>query len=223
MPKRNDLRQRFLLALGFLSLANLAFLGLRVLITGSGRYWFVPENLALAWFNLLLAGVLVDELKHRRWLSWQNLALTIGWLLFLPNAWYVLTDFIHVFPNGEISQLFDIVLISLLVFTGFTLGIASLFLVHRELLARLSLLKGWLFIEAAVLISSFAVYLGRDLRWNSWDVITNPGSVLVNVSDRIVDPFGSPRALNVTLLFFILVNVIYLAFWLFSHPVKFKR
>ena len=199
-------------------MACLVFLGLRVLVTGTVRYWFVPENLALAWLSLFFAGLLVDNLKKYRWASWQNLGLTLGWLIFLPNTWYVLTDYIHVFPNGEISQLFDLVLISLLVFTGFILGIASLFLVHRELLKRLSLSRSWLLIEGAILMSSFAIYLGRDLRWNSWDVITNPSGVILNVSDRIIDPFGNTRALNVTLLFFALINVVYLAFWIFSWP-----
>jgi uncharacterized membrane protein len=195
-------------------------LGFRVLLTGTVRYWFVPENLVLAWIGLFLAWLLTKELKNRRWLSWQNLGLTVLWLVFLPNTWYVLTDYIHVVPTGEISQLFDIVLMSLLVFTGFILGFTSLFLIHRELLRRIGGLKSYLLIELAIFTSSFAIYLGRDLRWNSWDVIKNPGGVLVNVSDRIADPFGSPRALNVTLLFFLMISVIYLAFWLFSRPAS---
>ncbi len=218
------LRRRFLLAAGLLTGADIAFLLLRVLITGTGRYWFVPENLALAWISFGLAWLLVRNLKKQRWLSWQNIGLTTLWLLFLPNAWYVLTDFIHVFPNGEISQLFDIILIFLLVLNGFALGIAGLFLVQRQLLARRGLADSWLFVEAAILISSFAVYLGRDLRWNSWDIIANPSGLLFNVSDRIVDPFGSQRALNITLLFFILINVAYGAFWIFTwEPTPTKK
>jgi uncharacterized membrane protein len=223
MLKGGELKQRFLLVAGLLSAACLAFLGLRVLVTGTVRYWFVPENLTLAWLSLFFASLLVDRLKKQRWASWQNLGLTLGWLIFLPNTWYVLTDYVHVYPNGEISQLFDIVLISLLVFTGFILGVASLFLVHRELLKRVKLSRSWILIEGAILLSSFAIYLGRDLRWNSWDVITNPGGVILNVSDRIIDPFGNPRALNITFLFFVLINVIYLAFCIFSWPTTNRR
>jgi uncharacterized membrane protein len=219
MSHQPDLKTRYLLSVGLLSAAAIFFLGLRIILSGTARYWFVPENLALAWISLFLAWLLGKELKNRRWLSWQNLLLSFLWVIFLPNTWYVLTDFVHIYPNGEVSQIFDIVLMSLLVFTGFILGLTSLFLVHRQLLARLSQLKSYVLVELAILVSSFAVYLGRDLRWNSWDVIKNPGGLLVNVSDRITDPFGSPRALNVTVLFFILINVIYLAFWIFSRPV----
>jgi uncharacterized membrane protein len=209
---------RYLMSVGLLSAAAILLLGFRVLLSGTVRYWFVPENLALAWIALFLAWLLTKELKNRRWLSWQNLGLTLLWLLFLPNTWYVLTDYIHVFPNGEVSQLFDIILISLLVFTGFILGFTNLFLIHRQLLHRAGALKSYLLIELSIFTSSFAIYLGRDLRWNSWDVIKNPGGVLVNVSDRIADPFGSQRALNVTFLFFMLISLIYLAFWILSRP-----
>jgi uncharacterized membrane protein len=212
------LRSRFLAAAGLLSGAAVVLLLFRILLTGSTRYWFIPENLALAWLSLVYAAALSKELKNRRWLSWQNLAITALWLLFVPNTWYVLTDFIHVYPNGEISQLFDIVLMFLLVINGFMLGIASTFIVHRELIHRLSRLKSYALVELAILTSSFAIYLGRDLRWNSWDVIKDPGGLLINVSDRLSDPLGSSRALNVTLLFFVLINVVYGAFWLFTRP-----
>jgi uncharacterized membrane protein len=213
-----DLRARFLAAAGLLSGAALVLLLLRILLTGSVRYWFIPENLALAWLSLVYAAALSRELKNRRWLSWQNLSITLLWLLFLPNTWYVLTDFIHIYPNGEISQLFDIVLMCLLVICGFILGIASLFIIHRELIHRISRLKSYALVELAILSSSFAIYLGRDLRWNSWDVIRDPGGLLINVSDRLSDPLGNPRALNVTLLFFVLISVVYGAFWIFTRP-----
>ena len=113
-------------------------------------------------------------------------------------------------------------MMSLLVFTGFILGFASLFLVHRELLSRFKAAKSYAIVEAVILVCSFAIYLGRDLRWNSWDVISNPG-VIVNVSDSIADPLGNPRPVNVTLLFFILISVLYAAFWIITYPTKPKR
>jgi uncharacterized membrane protein len=214
--------KRFLIAVGLLSLTDLALWVFRVLLTGTSRYSFIPWKLFLAWISLVVAILLVRTLRHFRWRSWRNILLSLLWLAFLPNAWYVLTDFVHITPNGEISQLYDIVLMSLLVFTGFILGFASLFLVHRELLARLKALNSYAIVEAAILISSFAVYLGRDLRWNSWDVISNPG-VIVNVSDNIPDPLGNPRAFNVTVLFFILISALYLAFWIVTYPSKHRR
>lgn len=218
MRRHSDLKGRYLISVGLLSAAAILLLGFRVLLTGTVRYWFIPENLVLAWIAVFLAWLLTKELKNRRWFSWQNFGLTVLWLMFLPNTWYVLTDYIHIFPNGEVSQLFDIVLMSLLVFSGFILGFTSLFLIHRELLRRIGAVRSYLLIELAIFTSSFAIYLGRDLRWNSWDVIKNPGGVLVNVSDRVTDPLGSQRALNVTLLFFMLISLVYFSFWILSRP-----
>ena len=223
MARAPDVKGRFFLAAGLLSVATIFLLSFRVLLSGTTRYWFIPENLLLAWVALFMAWLLCNNLNNQRWLSWKNLLLTFLWLIFLPNTWYVLTDFVHIYPNGEVSQIFDIVLMGLLFLTGFSLGIASLFLVHSELTKRLSLLKSYAFAELAILLSSFAVYLGRDLRWNSWDVVKNPGGLVVNVSDRIVDPFGNPRALNVTLLFFFIVSVVYAAFWILSQPLTSTR
>jgi uncharacterized membrane protein len=211
-------QKRFSLAVGMLTVADVVLLIFRMMLTGTHTYSFIPWNLFLAWLSFIIAGVLARSLEHSHWSSLKNILLSILWLGFLPNTWYVLTDFIHVAPTAEISQLYDIVLVSLLVFIGFILGFASLFMVHRELLKRYSVGISYGIIEAVILFSSFAIYIGRDLRWNTWDVISNPGGLIVNVSDRLIDPFGSPRALNVTLLFFTLLSLLYLAFWIFTYP-----
>ena len=89
----------------------------------------------------------------------------------------------------------------LLVIIGFMLGTASLFLVHRELSKRLSAPRSWLLVELVVLASSFAIFLGRDLRWNSWDIIVNPGDVAADILDRVFNPFDHFGTWAVTLLF----------------------
>jgi uncharacterized membrane protein len=214
---------RFVQGLALLNGVCILLFIVRVLATGTFRYFFVPGNLALAWLSLAFAWLLVNQLKVRRWLSWQNLSLSILWLIFLPNSWYVLTDFIHVKPTGEVSQLYDIVLISNLVICGFIAGFASLYLVHLQLRKRLGERVSAELVAAIILVSSFAIYLGRALRWSSWDVVTDPGGIILNVSDRILDPFGYPRALNITGLFFVTLGSIYLAIWLFLPPDRLTK
>lgn len=222
MELLTEVEKRYLKALGLLSGLTLALFIIRLAATQAGRYLFLPENLILAWLPLLFGWLLVNHLKLERWRSWRNIALTLLWLFSLPNAWYVLTDFIHVYPTGEISQLYDIVLIFSLAITGLTLGFTSLYLVHKQLLSRLTARECFLLAETVILISSFAIYMGRILRWNSWDAVTNPG-VLLNVSDRIVDPLGNPRTINITGLFFVLLSVLYIAIWLVMGPRKKPR
>ena len=142
----------------------LVFLLGRYLISGAGRFWFIPGNLALAWLGLIFGWLLAKELSERRWKSWKALVLGILWIVFLPNTWYVLTDFVHVTSTGEVSELYDIVTMTLLVIVGFILGFTSLYLVHKQLLKRFSELKSILLVLAVILITSFGIYLGRDLR-----------------------------------------------------------
>jgi uncharacterized membrane protein len=213
-------RQEIRLAQGLALLSAVCVLlyVVRVLATGTFRYYFVPGNLALAWLSLIFAWLLVNQLKVRRWLSWQNVGLSLLWFIFLPNSWYVLTDFIHVQPTGEVSQLYDIVLICMLVLCGFIAGFASLYLVHIELRKRLGERISAELAAAIIFAASFAIYLGRALRWNSWDVIKDPTGIVLNVSDRLFDPLGYPRSINITGLFFVLIGSIYLAIWLFLAP-----
>ena len=215
----SGVEKRFLQTLGILSALCLGLFVFRLLATGVSRYWFVPENLLLAWLALFFGWVLVQQLQSRGWRNWQSLVLTGLWLLFLPNAWYVMTDFIHVFDSGEISYLYDIAMITALTLTGFLLGFASLFMVHRQLLKRLDIFSSALLIGAVILLISFAIYLGRDLRWNTWDILTNPSGLILNITDRLINPFGYPRALNVTAILFVLISTVYFALWLFLKPV----
>ena len=219
----SGVEKRFLQTLGIFSALCLGLFVFRLLVTGVSRYWFVPENLLLAWLALFFGWVLVRQLQSRGWRNWRSLILTVLWLLFLPNAWYVMTDFIHVFDSGEISYLYDIAMITALTLTGFLLGFTSLFMVHRQLLKRLDIFSSALLIGAVILLTSFAIYLGRDLRWNTWDIFTNPSGLILSITDRLINPFGFPRAFNVTAIFFVVISVMYLAIWLFLKPVATRQ
>lgn len=218
MPLRSDIERRFVASLGLLSCLCLGLLLFRIIATRSSDYLFIPENLILAWASLVFAWLLTNRLRNHRWKNGPNILLTVLWVIFLPNSWYVLTDLIHVYPSGEISQLYDIALVGTLVLCGFFLGFASLYMVHREMLKRLPAPKALTIVEAIILVSSFAIYLGRILRWNSWDVIRNPGGLILNISDRFVDPFHHLNSFTVTALFFVTLSVMYLAFLIFVQP-----
>jgi uncharacterized membrane protein len=131
-----------------------------------------------------------------------------------------MTDFVHMVNTGEISQLYDIALFNSLVASGFLAGFASLVLVHKQLLKRIGVGWAWLAVLAVILFASFAIYLGRDLRWNSVDLVVNPGGLVLNVSDRLIDPFGRPRMVNVTSLFFITIAASYAAVWSMTKPIN---
>lgn len=222
-PALSEAEKRFLISAGIVSLLCIAFFCVRLLASGITRYVYIPENLGLAWLALFFAWLLTQQLKVHRWLSWQNISLSVLWLFFVPNTWYVLTDFIHVDSRGEVSQLFDIMMIASLVFAGFMVGFASLLLVHRQLVKRLPVVQAHLLVAIVLWLSGFAIYMGRNLRWNTWDIIADPSGIILNVSDRLIDPLNYPSAVNVTLLFFVLLGSLYAAIWQFFGRGPQKR
>lgn len=186
---------------------------LRILDAGNFRYYFLIWNLFLAWVPLGFAWLLVQRLKSTRWVSWQNITLTILWLVFLPNSFYLLSDLIHVYDTGEVSHLYDVVMFASFIFNAFFVGYLSVFLVHRELIKRLQLKAAHLLIASVFLACGFAIFLGRSLRWNSWDLAIQPAGILFDVSEGIVNPSSHPESMVTTITFFLLLASNYLVIW----------
>jgi len=170
-------------------------------------------NLGLAWVPLLFILWLQRLLRTRLWSGWQPLAITIVWLSFLPNSFYMITDLIHLHEIERTDMLFDLVMFTSFVMNGVMLGYLSLFLVHLELIKRLSRRVSALIISGVLLLASFAIFIGRDLRWNTWDVVLNPASVIFDVSDRLINPGAHPQVFSTTASFFVLLASTYVVVW----------
>lgn len=208
-----DRHRRFVASLTALIGICLIFLAGRLVVTDSSRYIFLLWNLILAAIPAVLAWGLVMRLKQHSWLGWQQLLLSILWLGFLPNSFYLVTDFVHLRPNYEADLLFDIILLSSFLLTGLTLGFVSVFLVHQEIIKRLKQNQAIVLVALIFLVSSFAVYLGRFTRWNSWDVLLRPAGLLFDVTDRFVNPAAHSQTYLVTSTMFLLLFSLYMVVW----------
>ena len=122
----------------------------------------------------------------------------------------MVSDLIHVQQTGEISIIFDAVLFTSFIFNGFIAGYLGTFLVHRELLKRYSLRRAYSLLLAVFVLSSYAIYLGRVLRWNTWDAFLQPAALLFDVSDTILSPIAHKEAFVITLSFTLLITTFYL-------------
>jgi uncharacterized membrane protein len=195
----------------------------RVIDAGNYRYNFLLWNLFLGWLPLLFAWLLVRNLQYRRWLSRDNLLLTALWIGFLPNSFYLVSDLIHLHITGEVSLLYDAVLFFSCIFNGYVAGFASLYLVHHELLKRKEWWRAHTIIAGVLLLCSFAIYLGRNLRWNTWDVLVNPAGILFDVTDRLISPFAHPQVFVTTTTFFALLGTMYVVLWQFLLALTVTR
>ena len=196
-------------ALGGLSGLSLVLFALGMLRGNGWIDWYLIWNLFLAWIPMALSCFLLRHTRQHPWSDWTGIALTLVWVLFLPNSFYMVSDYIHLEDIARSSVLFDSLTFTCFILNGLMLGFASLYMVQAMLRKRISRLQNETFAAVMLFLCSFAIYLGRDLRWNSWDVLLNPAGILFDVSERIIDPFGHPEALTTTLVFFIFLAGLY--------------
>ncbi len=165
------------------SILCVGLLELRVRETGDGFYRFLVWNLFLAWVPLVFA--VAAYVRARHGVDTLVAALLLPWLLFFPNAPYLLTDFIHL-AEGPAPLWYDALMLSAFAWTGLLLGFASLYLVQMILRRAVGSAVAWLCVFGALALSSLGVYIGRFVRLNSWDVFLHPREVIEVVHARLV-------------------------------------
>ncbi len=213
MDKWRSPRVQYILALGISSLVSLGLFSY-----GAWRHHglaaaYLSWNLFLAWLPLIFALRLMSVLKRKLWSSWEALAMSLLWVAFLPNSFYLISDLIHLQELPRADVLYDAVMFASFVFTGVMLGFSSLYLVHWRLRRRLPAWQAAAWVGATLLLCSVAVYMGRDLRWNTWDILVNPAGLLFDVSDRLQHIASYPHMLLVVSAFFVLLASLYNMLW----------
>jgi uncharacterized membrane protein len=173
-------------------------------------------NLILAWIPMLFSWQLcwqLDRPKRRRWLIG---ALFVGWLLFFPNAAYIVTDMVHLKSRDPIPRWFDYILITAYAWTGLVLGYVSLTLLHYRVRAALGRAAGWGFVALMLGLGSFGIYLGRFLRWNSWDVFARPWKPINDLAKFLEFP-TLRQVVGFCGTFFLLSVLVYLVLHAIAH------
>lgn len=171
-------------------------LALRAWRAHNAVYFFLVWNLFLA--AIPFAAALLYE-RARGFFT--QLATLLVWLLFLPNAPYIVTDFIHLRPQPPVPLWFDILLLLSAAGTGLLLGYGSVMIVQRVIERRRGALTGWLIAAVALFLSAFGIYLGRFVRFNSWEVVTDPMPLFADIAHRLMNPMQHPRTFAVTALY----------------------
>lgn len=185
---------------------------------------FLNWNLVLAWIPLLCA-VGAWRLAPRRSSMAPAILLLLGlWLLFLPNSPYILTDLLHLAQRQNVPLWYDLLLILSFGWNGLILGFTSLWIVQGLVQEWAGRVAGWSVALFSLSLSAFGVYLGRFLRWNSWDVLTEPGALARDILARILNPLEHRQTLAVTLLLGAFLTVAYLTVVLLGRANwKFNR
>jgi|ERR1043165_2022434 uncharacterized membrane protein len=180
---------------------------IRLAASSSHSFIFLPGNLILAWIPMLFA--LLMQRQQRPVLLLTCFGV---WLAFFPNAPYIITDLLHLKPRNGIPFWYDTVLLYSFALTGLLVGMFSALIVYNRLkelmpqwVARFSLI-------GIMLISGYGIYLGRFLRWNSWDLVTQPDEIFIDTLQRLAHPFTYPRAYTMSLVIGILLWLVFSVF-----------
>ncbi len=178
---------------------------------------FLVVNLLLAGIPILLSWRLVVVLKKKLWSAWEPLLYTFLWIIFLPNSFYMVSDYIHLESINPNVILYSAVMYTAFIFLALLLGVVSLYIVHQELKKRISKRSAAMVVVILLLGCSFAIYLGRDMRWDSWDIVLNPGGVLFDISNLLLQPHTYPDMMRTITSFFALLGSIYFIIWRFAY------
>ncbi|HCF62528.1 MAG TPA: DUF1361 domain-containing protein [Myxococcales bacterium] len=194
---------------------------IRILASGTSGFAFMPWNVTLAFvpYSLSLFAAALER-SHAR--PWPLLATGALALLFLPNSFYVATDLVHFRARGDMPAWFDIGLLSMAAGTGWFLGLLSLRIWKRLLTGLLGAFGAWAAVLLGGLLCGYGIYLGRFLRWNSWDVLSAPRALFADIAGHLVPPWN-PEVVGVTALFGALVVVTFVAFELFGETPEAAR
>lgn len=171
----NSFKQNLLvfLALSTVSILGVGMVGARYWRTGDLVFLFLVWNLFLAWIPLATAGF-AAALPNR---PIAQAICGAWWLLFFPNAPYLVTDLMHLSYLGGRLLWFDTLMFATFALTGLVVGYVSLRLMQGIVARYLGVVGSWVFVVGALLLSSYGIYIGRFLRWNSWDLFVSPLSL----------------------------------------------
>ncbi|MCH5643884.1 MULTISPECIES: DUF1361 domain-containing protein [unclassified Gordonia (in: high G+C Gram-positive bacteria)] len=177
---------------------------------------FLIWNLFLAWIPVVFAAGFA-VVRQRFWL----IPLGIGWLAFLPNAPYLVTDLVHL---GEGYELWRHVLqYGFAAWTGIILGVVSMLLVHRRIDREFGRVAGWATVVVAAGLCAIGIVIGRFQRWNSWDLVTRPDAVAATTLQWVRSPLAHVESTGVALAVGGFFALAYLTIWALAAAAPVRR
>ncbi|MBI4675837.1 MAG: DUF1361 domain-containing protein [Chloroflexi bacterium] len=192
------------------SLLGVAFFVGRALWSGHFWHFFLMWNLFLAWIPYVCA-LAMAALHDRRAAAWQYVIPSLVWLLFFPNAAYLVTDLANLGEFPPVSFWYDVAFFATMAWTGLLLAVASLQIVQRMVKESFGVIWSWIVVMVVIDLNGVGIYLGRFLRWNSWDVFTDPLPVLQDALTPFLHPIAYRQPVAIMIVFSALLFVCYVS------------
>ncbi|MGF2413008.1 MAG: DUF1361 domain-containing protein, partial [Ferruginibacter sp.] len=168
---------------------------------------FLIWNLFLAWIPFTISTFFKMIANADKW---KQVIVFSAWLIFFPNALYIVTDLIHLEQETSVPKWYDAVLLFSSSAIGVIMAFVSLLQVERYLAHKFNRTVVQVIVFSILFLGSFGVYLGRFLRWNSWDIISNPLGLLSSIGQRFVFPLQHIQTWGITIILTTAFYLLYL-------------
>ncbi len=181
----------------------------RVFYTGSIMFAFLVWNIFLAfvpWFISYTLTLRPAWIENR----WKFAIIFTVWLLFIPNSFYMLTDLFHLYDSYSVPRWYDLMLIFCFVWNAMLMGILSVR--HMEKIIQSVWLRKsvWWFVYPVMLLNAFGIYVGRYMRYNSWDIVSNPFQLLQDAYHILLHPVYNRNAWAMVIVFSFFLSIVYM-------------
>lgn len=194
----------------FSCLFSIALTSFRIFYTGQWMFAWLTWNLFLALVPYLISRFAVNNISRIQ--SRLKFAfLFFAWLVFLPNSFYIITDLFHLEINRHVPLWFDLALIFSFAWNGILLGVISIRQMEKIVRTNFRSIQEWQFVYPLMLLNAFGVYIGRYLRYNSWDVIANPFQLTEDIFYLLFHPVRHRFDWSMIICYSVFMTLIYLA------------
>jgi uncharacterized membrane protein len=201
------------------TLFSLLLLFIRIAATERLVFLFLPWNLFLAFIPYAIVKWLMTK---PGWIENRIRFILIFciWLLFIPNSFYIITDLYHLELSKDSPRWFDLTLIFSFAWVGMLLGILAVNKMETIFRVFLNKRNIILFIYPVMWLIAWGIYIGRYLRFNSWDVITNPFSLFSDIIEMFSDPLKYTYAWGMIFCFSVFITLVYLSIKKISFSIS---
>ena len=223
---RDQRQYRLFIVLCLATLFNFSMIGVRIYhlnmslpdvattqdlsrLRGTTTFLFLVWNLFLAWIPYWVALAIGPMHESNKSKIFSTL-LFFTWLFFFPNAPYILTDLLHLKSRSPIPHWYDLMLIASFAWTGLMLGLLSLYEIHLFLRKKMGNFRSWAVVILCIALCGYGVYLGRYLRWNTWDLIAQPLELSKDIIYTLRHPFMHMDTLGIAIIIAVFMLLAYL-------------
>ena len=180
----------------------------RVIATGHLTFIFLVWNLFLAYIPYCISSFMQN---NPSWVKnkWLFVVGFLAWLFFIPNSFYIITDLFHLGIN-TVPIWFDLALLLSFAWNGLLLGILSVRQIEKMVAREWPRSPEFAFVIPVMFLNAVGIYVGRFLRFNSWDIISNPFALMTETWNMLLHPFHHKSAWAMIFCYSLLMSFIYL-------------